>query len=295
MSLDWERIFRDWAGAPGETEQTKCNNAIGIVRRAISQSSDLSGREVDVFAQGSYRNHTNVPADSDVDVCALWRNVFFYDLPQGGRPDDFGIAPATYEYSEYKDSVGGALASYLGPSAVRRGNKAFNVTETTYHVDADVVACFEYRWYQPNRSFLQGTAFLPDKGARINNWPEQNYQNGVEKNRLTQQRFKPIVRILKNLRNKMDEEGHAAAKPIPSYLIECIVWNVPNEGFGHDSFTDDVRFAIAHIYNQTLKAEACGDWCEVNGIKYLFHTLQRWDYQQVNRFTLSAWNYVGFK
>ncbi len=30
-------------------------------------------------------------------------------------------------------------------------------------VDADVVACFEYRYYQQNRSYLEGSSFLTDK------------------------------------------------------------------------------------------------------------------------------------
>ena len=295
MTNDWENILRIWGSSPSATEQTRCNNALGVIRRAISQSSDLTGRNVNTFAQGSYRNHTNVRADSDVDICVLTHSVFFYDLPDGGRPEDFGIIPASYEYSEYKNDVGNAIISHLGRGAVNRGNKAFNVHETTYHVDADVVACFEYRYYNANGSYLEGTSFLTDKGVRINNWPEQNYQNGVRKNELTQQRFKPVVRVMKNLRNEMEEKGHNVATAIPSYLIECLVWNVPNEGFGHGYYYDDLRYSIAHIYNKTLKAEDCREWCEVNDIKYLFHSSQPWQYQQVNRFTLAAWNYVGFK
>jgi hypothetical protein len=49
----------------------------------------------------------------------------------------------------------------------------------------------------------------------------------------------------------MVEESIEAAKPIPSYLIECLVWNVPNEGFGHDTFTADVRYVLAHLWNET--------------------------------------------
>jgi hypothetical protein len=132
MAIDWETTFREWAAAPSDTEQTRCNNAIGIVRRAISRSSDLSARRVDVFAQGSYRNHTNVPADSDVDVCALCHDVFFYELPKDANPAYFGLTnPATYSYPEYKNSVGSALLSYLGSSAVRRGDLPPKVVPAT--------------------------------------------------------------------------------------------------------------------------------------------------------------------
>ncbi len=295
MATDWESIFRNWASSPSATEQTRCNNALGIIRRAVSDWPDLSKMNVIVFAQGSYRNHTNVRTDSDVDVCAVTHDIFFYDLPDGGRPEDFDITPCSLDYSEYKNNIENTLVSYLGRKAVLRGNKAINVRETTYHVDADVVACFEHRHYRQDRSFLEGTSFLTGKGIRINNWPEQNYQNGVTKNDSTRQRFKPIVRVMKNLRNEMEEKGLTIAKAIPSYLIECIIWNVPDEGFGHNSYSDDVRYSIGHIYNKTLKSEDCKDWCEVNDIKYLFHSSQPWQYQQVNQFLLAAWNYVGFK
>ena len=56
-----------------------------------------------------------------------------------------------------------------------------------------------------------------------------------QKNDATGRRFKAVVRILKRLRNEMVDNGHKVAGPIPSYLIECLIWNVPNEGFGHDT------------------------------------------------------------
>lgn len=93
----------------------------------------------------------------------------------------------------------------------------------------------------------------------------------------------------------MDEKGNEPAKPIPSYLIECLVWNVPNQYFGQSDFSDDLRNSLIHIYDQSLEINKCKEWCEVNNIKYLFHTSQPWQYQQVNRFSLAAWNFVGFK
>src|SRR6185437_15613243 len=106
-------------------------------------------------------------------------------------------------------------------SNVTRGKKAFDIHENTYRIDADAIACFEYRRYEDNGTYLTGTSFQPDSGKRVINWPEQNYENGVAKNGETGQRFKNVVRIFKRLRNKMAEEDIAAAEPIPSFLIEC--------------------------------------------------------------------------
>src|ERR1700756_722630 len=106
-------------------------------------------------------------------------------------------------------------------------------------------------WYD------SGTQLLPDNGGQIINWPRQNYDNGVAKNDATSRRFKAVVRILKRLRNEMVDNGHKVAEPIPSYLMECLVWNVPNQGFGHDKYYDDVRYAIAHLWDRTRTDETC--------------------------------------
>ena len=93
----------------------------------------------------------------------------------------------------------------------------------------------------------------------------------------------------------MDEKNVAAAKPIPSFLIECLVWNVPNVGFGHDTYTADVRWALAYLFNNTMKSEDCSEWGEVNELKYLFRGGQSWTLQQAHAFVSAAWDYLGFE
>ena len=79
MSRDWEATFSSWGAAPGDTEQTKCENAERAVRKAINASAKLSAKSIEVFTQGSYANRTNVLQDSDVDICVLYTGTFFPD------------------------------------------------------------------------------------------------------------------------------------------------------------------------------------------------------------------------
>lgn len=293
--MSWEDTFVSWAKPPGETEQTKCDNAVRGVRKAIDASLKLAGKAIKVFPQGSYNNRTNVRLDSDVDICVLCTDSLFSDLAEGMTNGQVGLVDATYLYSEYKNDVEAALRSYFGKAGVTRGKKAFDVHENTYRVDADVVPTFEHRRYGKDGSYLTGTAFLPDGGNRIVNWPDQNYDNGVAKNKATGGRFKDVARILKRLRNKMADEKIAEALPIPSFLVECLVWNVPDEGFGHDTLKADVRWALAHLFNNTMKLEDYKEWGEVNELKYLFRTVQPWTVQQVHAFLSAAWDYIGFE
>jgi hypothetical protein len=297
---DWESVFGTWGSAPSETERTKCENAERAIRKAIDVSDRLRDRTIQVFAQGSYANRTNVRQDSDVDICILCTDTFFpdYSFGNGLNNSVLGFSDATYLYANFKNDIEAALRGYFGNSSVSRGTKAFDIHANTYRLDADVVPCFEHRRFTGslgNSTVTSGTKFIPDKGGSIINWPRQNYQNGVTKNDQTGRRFKAVVRILKCLSNEMAANGIAAAEPICSYLIECLVWNVPNTSFGHDQYYDDVRAAIAHLWNQTRADETCSEWGEINELKYLFRPGQPWNRPQVNVFLLAAWNYVGFR
>lgn len=295
MSRDWENTFRSWGQAPSQSERERYENAERAVRKAIASSAALSGRAIRVFAQGSYANRTNVRQDSDVDICVLCRDVFYYDLPSSASREAYNIRPATYEYAQFKNEVGAALTAYFEHSTVTRGNKAFDVHANSYRVDADVVPAFEYRRYRTETHYHEGTKFLPDNGGQVVNWPTQNYDNGVSKNQRTAKRFKALVRIMKRLRNEMSEVAIAAASPIPSFLNECLVWNVPGDAFGHASYLDDVRHVIAHLWDETRSIDTCGEWGEINELKYLFRAGQNWTREQSNKFLQAAWDYIGFQ
>ena len=294
MSL--EDSLRSWAKAPGQTELNTCDNAVTAVRKAIDASAALSKHNIEVKAQGSYCNRTNVREDSDVDVCVLCTDSLMSDFPEGMQASNFGLkSPADYGYSTFKNDVGSALTTYFKNGHVARGKKAFDIRENTYRIAADVVPCFEHRRYYKDGTWIAGTAFVPDNAGRIRNWPDQNYDNGVAKNKDTGGRFKDVVRILKRLRYMMNDEKVPAAGPIPSYFIECLVWNAPNPTFGHDTYTEDVWAVLAHLFNNTIRWEDCEAWGEINELKYLFWSGQPWNFYQANAFISAVWNYLGFQ
>jgi hypothetical protein len=301
MARDWEQTFRNWSKPSSETEQEKAGNAESMIRGAIAESPKLAWRNIEVFAQGSYKNNTNVREDSDVDICVCCYDSFFSDfsLAGGFTRADVGLANASYLYSQFKNEVDEALVAKFGRRGVTRGNKAFDVHANNYRVDADAVPCFEHRRYTKRLwngqyDYISGTEFMSDDGRQVINWPKQHYDNGVPKNHDTGNRFKFIVRALKRLRNEMEEEGVPEAKPIPSYLIECLVWNVPNAGFANPYYSADVRYVLAHTFNATRSGDGCQEWGEVNELKYLFRLPQPWTREQANAWLGAAWQYIGF-
>lgn len=295
MTGDWESVFSSWAKPAGKTEQERCENAERAIRNAIAASDKLKHRNIKVLTQGSYRNRTNVRKDSDVDVGILCYDTFFMDLPKGHTKEDLGIGPATYHYTQFKDEVDEALRTHFGESSVHRGNKAFDIHENSYRVDADVAPFFEHRRYLVNDDYLSGVELWSDKDQRVINWPEQHYQNGVKKNTQTNKRYKSLVRITKSLCNEMSDVGIAEAKPILGFLVECLVWNVPNDDFGHDTYKSDVRACLAYLFNNTRTDEECSEWGEVSELKYLFRKSQKWTREQAHSFLSEAWDYLGFE
>lgn len=300
MARDLEGTFRKWSKPASDTEAARSVNAESMIRAAIRDSEVLAGKEIEIFAQGSYRNNTNVRQDSDVDICVRCMDVFFpdYSAVPGVTGQTLGFNETAYTYADFKNDIGRALVMKFG-KGVTRGLKAFDVHENTYRVDADVVACFEHRrYYRTSNYSLQyfsGTQFHPDNGGKIVNWPHHHYDNGVAKNKVTGNRFKYITRVLKCLRNEMVENGIVAARPIPSYLIECLVWNAPDEAFSHGDYSANVRHVLAYVFNKTLRDDECSEWCEVNGLKWLFRGQQPWTRQQAHDFLGAAWIYVGFE
>ncbi len=299
MAKDWEAVLRGWAKPASDTEEEKCNNATSMIKDAIS--TNMAHWNVEVFPQGSYHNNTNVRQNSDVDICACLKDSFFYHLPTGYTAQQFGIGPAPITFSDYKNLVEAALVAKFGRQGVRRGNKAFDIHENTYRVDADVVPCFEYREYTGNfdrygnAEYLSGVEFVSDSGLYVINWPRQHYDNGVLKNRQTGNRFKYITRAMKRLRYEMTDIGYDSAKPIPSFLLECLFWNVPNDGFQAEQYFDNVRWCLAYLCNDTENDELCGTWTEVNQVKPLWGLEQAWTRAQAKAFLEDTWCYIGYQ
>lgn len=118
---------------------------------------------------------------------------------------------------------------------------------------------------------------------------------GYKKNKETNFGFKKIVRLLKRLRNEMAEAGNESAQQASSFLIECMVWNVPNESFKGKSYVSDIWNCLAHLFNNTRGNDDCSKWVELNDLQYLFVGNGPGTKKQAHNFVSAAWDYIGFE
>jgi len=294
MSRDWEEIFRQWSQPSSNTESDKAKNAECMIKNAITNNTALSQHKVNVFVQGSYKNNTNVREDSDVDICVCCTELIYADYSIAPNMNDSKaqLVPATYSYIQFKNDLEQALIDKFGSSGVRRGKKAFDVHANTYRIDADVVPAMMRRLYSEDGSYREGIQIRSGDNMRINNWPKQHNKNGITKNNRTNKRFKFIVRSIKRLRNFLEKNNVVSATPIPSFLIECLVYLVPDDCFKGDSYKTNVVNCLSYLMKGTLTDDTCKTWAEINGIKYLFWKGQSWNRQKVNQFLNCAYNYI---
>jgi hypothetical protein len=301
MARNWEVVLSSWTGPASNAEELRYEWTKDQIREAISASSALARRSFDIYPKGSYPAFTNVVRDSDVDIAVelteIIDNDFVADL-NGMSIDDLGMTPYTGNYSLalFKDDVERALINHFGSTAVQRGKKAIHVRESRRGLAADVVPCQTHHTWFSHTRFEEGTLLLNDENPwqRIENFPKQHLARGTEKNDWTSKRYKRVVRILKRLENEMVDKSVIA--PVPSFLIESMVWNVPDDQFlRNNTWLGHVQETLVYIYNGTSDAssEQSESWMEANGIKYLFHPAQSWTREQANDFTIEAWHYLG--
>jgi hypothetical protein len=222
----------------------------------LDPSAPYPTKSVDVHLQGSYGNTTNVWADSDVDAVLCHTGAFYYDISgmsdaeQNAFKADFP-GNAAYGYPDFKrDAESFITRLYNG---VVTGKKALHIPGANSRRNADVLVCQEFRRYYsyaPGEPACHyGVAFYVN-GSRIENFPKQHADNCTAKHQATNQNFKRMVRVFKNMRNAMIENDLLADKVAPSYFIEGMLYNVPN-----DKFTGSYQDMWVACFNSIVTAD----------------------------------------
>lgn len=285
-------MCRKYAEPVGESEDVRCERAERMIRQAITSSNVFDGAKLSqmaIFAQGSYRNGTNIPQESDVDIAVCYRGTFFYDASQLSPLASYGlgITPAVYTYDQFKADVTRALRASFGQE-LQIGNKSLRIRPNSGRVSADAVPSFEFKQFFPQGNPAVGTRFIANDGKIITNWPDHHHYFGIEKNKSTGFRFKKVVRVLKSLRENIRNSGNTAVADTPSFFIECLVFNAPDACFGHGTLYEDCSAVIQVLFSMLQNLESIRGMLEVNRMKSLFSGEQPWTHQTAELFLFCA-------
>jgi len=268
---DPSAILSSWAKQGAVTTAKKTADS---VRAALKAWQFPSGVAYDVYLQGSYRNDTNIRGDSDVDVVAELHSTFHHNVAElpvdQQRAFHAAFLNAAYSGSDFRRDVTAALAAYYGASGVdASGNKSITIKARDGYLPADLVPCTTYRHYSrfleaDQSSFVERIRLCTLDGTTVVNFPKRHYDNGCSKSDATGGEYKPTVRVFKNARTWMVENGGLQDGVAPSYFVECLLYNAPSALYVSD-YTKSFPAITRSLQHASLDDMLCQ-----NGVTKLF-------------------------
>ena len=242
-------------------------------------------------------------SDSDVDIVVECRECYYYDFAP--EMSEFAQEQAKQHIPRYtgpwtptkwRTEVVAAMINKFGESGVdTSGNIAVNITEVIgSRPNADVVPSFQHRRFHTGSlvTWDKGSHVVGEDGQEVINWPTQQLENGRAKNIRTGGRYKNMVRALKNLENLLAENG--VINDLPSYLMECLVYNVTDESLKNGDLDDAFQRVLLDLATPLVTAKAVSDWTEPNEIKKLFGDKQKWTTDDARDLVFSSLKFMGY-
>lgn len=288
MSIPYEKL-EQWKRRGDDQKSSKTYELIvRLLRDYCSDIVDINSENV--FLQGSYANHTNIKDDSDIDVVVLAHNVFSNNAKEALNPLQYNEFSKTYSDStntlpKFKEELYTRLngKQIAGQTIIwERGCKTLKFNQNAefwQYVPVDLVPAFEYRKYSGSNGILKENQI---EGIKLYdsckqeykiNYPKLHIKNGKDKNseNRTNGHYKETVRIFKQARNYLIELDVIDENLMPSYALECLLYNVPDALFKKDlvervdsiiqwlsvhiSVTFREQSEMCRLFDKTLKIE----------------------------------------
>lgn len=262
------------------------------IRAALAKYTWPTGMTYDAYLQGSYPNATNIRGNSDVDLVVETSAVFYSNLTEAERAT-LKLDKGFFSWTDFRAEVLKALQEYYGTDMVdSTGDKCIKVMPSENRLTADVIPCVEYRRYEDLKVIAIGMTFWSQKSnTQIINYPKIHLMNGASKNKRVSQRYKPSVRMLKNVRENFNISGDPGEK-YPSYFLECLFYNAPDNCY-RNSYSDTYGAIVEYLLEkmnsnslsefvtqsnqQRLFGNAVYQWNEVDAKAFITALVDFWN------------------
>ena len=230
-----ENRLRTWA-QPGTVKGAK--NTHAAIRNALEGHRWPDDVRYRTYLQGSYRNNTHLRRRSDVDVVVELTSFPIRDgalLPDSQKRLLAEKFPEPeYNWRRFRRDVIRAVTDRFGASRVKEGKKTLKLVMESPEIPVDVVVAvryLKYAEYSGQRSYKHREGmglYLPTEKRWAVSYPHVHRRNGVAKEKATNWRFRPCIRMFKNARAQLVEEGRLGPDTARSYQLECLLYNVPD-------------------------------------------------------------------
>jgi hypothetical protein len=245
-----------WSNRP---DPSRSASTYAAIRDGLSGARRLGRYGPDIYLQGSYANATNIRADSDVDiVCQLtssWRRDIDYLSTDEQLRYHGAFTSSDLSWTAFRLDVLAVLRENFGSAVISEGSKCIKVSGSSSRLRADVLVAQEYRLYlkfpsQAEQSYVEGVTFWTSDGQQVINYPKFHRTFGQTKHAETGERYKGLVRTFKNARRRAVEDGLLTHQIAPSYFVECLLYNLPNEQINPTSvisYLDSLVWLSSHM------------------------------------------------
>lgn len=299
-----EQKLEIWAKAPSLTEMEKIKKTREIIEKTIRKSFPILDIKQkynlttlnfpEVYLQGSYANSTNIRFDSDVDIVIQLNDVFRADktqLPYEEKVEhEKHHKNSEYDFIAFKNQIYDILINSFG-SSVKYNKKCIEVEGSTNRVNADVVPAFQHRLYKRyisynNQEFIEGIKFLnTETETEIINFPKIHLKNCKSKNIDTDKKFKSLVRVFKNAKRHLVDNGYIDKNLAPSYYIENLLYNCSSPCFD-GTYQECVRKVLQFLFDAFSSGRISGFIC-ANEQNSLFSE-KTWNVIDAQKFLLTV-------
>jgi len=230
------------------------------IRNALDDYTDRAKEiKYDIFLQGSYKNDTNLRRDSDVDVVVRLAAKLRPQVAalSGNQLEQNQSHKLAYRrWQSFRDQVLRALRVAYGDKAVTSGRKSLKIAKGKIPASADVVVTLHYE--------TGITFYLPREHRWVVSYPQEHHARGLKKERGTEGRYKRTIRMFKTAQNHLVKNDAISDGTVPSYFIECLLYNVPN-GLFKPSLGQSYCGIIDYLRATELQRFKCQ-----NGVRELF-------------------------
>jgi len=295
----YENQLITWANQGATTSSAKTYNSIKTCIDGHNWNSDV---KYSIYLQGSYKNSTNIRGDSDVDVVVEFSSVFYSNSGDLEKEQfiafDEYYSKGKYSLDSFKTSLIKRLKSYYGEDYIKVGNKSIKVLANSGRLDCDVVICAEYREYKSfskndTTDYAKGIVFwTTHSNKKIINFPNLHYFNGTEKNKKCYNKYKPTIRVIKNMKSNMIDKRLILSSLAPSYFVECLMYNVANSDYQKSKYSDIILSILNTFHNYS--DNDLDDFVCQNYRRYLFgNSEQQWNKDDCKTFIkeiINFWN-----
>ena len=230
-----ENQLKIWA-QPGTVKGAK--NTHAAIRNVLGRHQWPGDVRYRTYLQGSYRNNTHLRRQSDVDVVVELTSIPIRDgslLPDSQKRLLHRSFPEPeYGWRRFRRDVLRAIIAGFGESRVREGRKTLKLVMESPEIPVDVVVAvrhLKYTEYSGQRSYKNTVGmglYLPTENRWTVSYPHIHRRNGVGKEKATNWWFRRCIRMFKNARAQLVEQGRLAPATARSYQIECLLYNVPD-------------------------------------------------------------------